>query len=52
MMYTIYSSFCVQGAASVAPEAAAFQHPTEETTQDSSTGGSPRPLLVCMLACV
>ena len=52
MMYTFYSSFCVQGAASVAP-VAALSHPIEETTRDSSTGGSSRPLLVClMVVCV
>ena len=53
MVYTFYSSFCVQGtAASVAP-VAALSHPIEETTRDSSTGGSSRPLLVClMVVCV
>ena len=52
-VYTFfYSSFCVQGATSVAPEAAVFQRPIEETTRDSSTGGSSRPLLVCMVVCV
>ena len=45
----ILFSFCVQGAASGAPE---VQHPVEETTRDSSTGGSSRPLLVCMVVCV
>ena len=50
MVYTFYSSFCVQGAASVAPEAASFQHPTEEATQNSNTGGSSCPLLlVCLM---
>ena len=33
MVYTFYSSFHVQGAASVA---ASFQHPTEETIQDQA----------------
>ena len=42
-------SFCVQGAANGAPE---VQHPVEETTRDTSTGGSSRPLLVCMVVCV
>ena len=52
IVYTFYSSFCVQGAASVAPEAAVFQRPIEETTRDSSTGGFSRPLLVYMVVCV
>ena len=48
MVYTFYSSFCVQGtAASVAPEAV-LPHPIKETTQNSNTGSSC-PLLVCLM---
>ena len=47
-VYTFYSSFCVQSATSVAPEAT-LSHPIKETTQNSNTGGSSCPLLVCLM---
>ena len=46
--HSIHHFVSMQGAASVAPEAASFQHPIEETTRDSSTGGSSHSPLVCM----